>query len=71
VSTLFTKQHYVVDVIAGAVMGWLAYMVFIRAHVRDSIDRAVRSGTVRRAGAAAIAYVVMVVAMAVVYAFGV
>jgi membrane-associated phospholipid phosphatase len=68
-STLFTKQHYVVDVITGALMGWLAYMVFIRAHERQSIAPAVRSGAVRRAGVAAMAYVVMVVAMGVIYAF--
>jgi membrane-associated phospholipid phosphatase len=28
-STLFTKQHYVVDVIAGGLMGYAAYRVFV------------------------------------------
>jgi membrane-associated phospholipid phosphatase len=27
-SCLFTKQHYVVDLPAGAALGWLAYRVF-------------------------------------------
>ena len=29
-STLFTKQHYVLDVIAGAFLGWLAYAILFR-----------------------------------------
>jgi membrane-associated phospholipid phosphatase len=31
-STLYTKQHYVLDVIAGAVLGYLSYHVFIRGY---------------------------------------
>ena len=30
-SCLFTKQHYVVDLPAGAALGWLAYRVFAGA----------------------------------------
>jgi membrane-associated phospholipid phosphatase len=29
-STLFSKQHYVLDVVAGTVLAWVAYMVFLR-----------------------------------------
>lgn len=36
VSTLFTKQHYVADVIAGALLAFLAYAVFLR---NDSLGR--------------------------------
>jgi membrane-associated phospholipid phosphatase len=31
VSTVYTKQHYVVDAIAGAALGVIAYLVFLRA----------------------------------------
>ena len=30
VSTLFTKQHYVVDVVAGALLAFVAYVIFLR-----------------------------------------
>ena len=30
ISTLFTKQHYVLDVIAGVFLAWAAYLVFLR-----------------------------------------
>ena len=36
-STLFTKQHYVLDVIAGIVLAYLAYFVFLRGHPREAI----------------------------------
>ena len=36
-STLFTKQHYVVDVIAGTLLALLAYAVFIRGSARDGV----------------------------------
>lgn len=68
VSTLYTKQHYLVDVIAGALMGWLACVVFFRGHARETVALDVRRHAPLRAAAAAGAYVVMVVAIAVVYA---
>jgi len=37
VSTLFTKQHYVVDVIAGTLMAFAAYVLFLRGHPREAI----------------------------------
>jgi len=36
-STLFTKQHYVADVIVGALMAFAAYGVFLRQYPRDNI----------------------------------
>ncbi len=36
-STLFTKQHYVADVIAGAALALLAYAIF-RLHMQSSSD---------------------------------
>jgi membrane-associated phospholipid phosphatase len=37
ISTLFTKQHYVADVLAGALAGWAAYLVFLRPYPRDAV----------------------------------
>lgn len=37
VSTLYTKQHYVVDVLAGALAAFVAYGLFLRTYPRDSI----------------------------------
>jgi membrane-associated phospholipid phosphatase len=37
-STLFTKQHYVADVIAGALMAVVAYRIFLHRHPRDTIS---------------------------------
>ena len=36
-STLFTKQHYVLDVIAGAALAGVAYVVFLRRAPRESV----------------------------------
>jgi membrane-associated phospholipid phosphatase len=35
-STLFTKQHYVIDVIAGFALAYAAYAVFLRRFPRDA-----------------------------------
>lgn len=37
VSTLYTKQHYVVDVIAGMFLAGVAYVVFLRSYPREAI----------------------------------
>ena len=37
VSTLFTKQHYVVDVIAGTLMAFAAYVLFLRGYPREAV----------------------------------
>lgn len=37
ISTLYTKQHYLVDVIAGIMMALLAYVLFLRGHDRAAI----------------------------------
>jgi len=39
VSTLFTKQHYVADVVAGALLAGLAYFIFLRKYSRTTIPR--------------------------------
>jgi len=37
VSTLFTKQHYVADVVAGALLGYVAILVFFRGYPRARV----------------------------------
>jgi membrane-associated phospholipid phosphatase len=37
VSTLFTKQHYILDVIAGIFLACVAYVVFLRGYPREEI----------------------------------
>lgn len=37
VSTLYTKQHYVLDAVAGAIMGYVGYAVFLRSFPREAI----------------------------------
>lgn len=36
-STLFTKQHYVLDVVVGAVLAYAAYLIFLRSYPRGSV----------------------------------
>ena len=36
-STLYTKQHYVVDVVAGALAAYAAYVVFLRSYPREAV----------------------------------
>lgn len=36
-STLFTKQHYVLDVVAGALMALAAYAIFVRPQPREQV----------------------------------
>ena len=36
-STLFTRQHYVLDVVAGVVLACVAYWIFLRSYRREAI----------------------------------
>jgi len=36
-STLFTKQHYILDVVAGFVLAFLAYVLFLRKTAREDV----------------------------------
>lgn len=49
VSTLYTKQHYVVDVIAGALAAYVAYVLFLRTYPRDAVASIDRERAPRRA----------------------
>ena len=37
ISTLFIKQHYVADVIAGAFLAVAAYAIFLRPYSRENV----------------------------------
>jgi membrane-associated phospholipid phosphatase len=37
VSTLYTKQHYVADVIVGALAAYIAYVWFLRRYPREAV----------------------------------
>lgn len=41
-STLFTKQHYILDVIAGAFLGGVAYVLFLRGATRRVVSESDR-----------------------------
>ena len=37
VSTLYTKQHYALDAIAGAIIGYVAYRIFLRSYPHEAV----------------------------------
>jgi membrane-associated phospholipid phosphatase len=49
VSTLYTKQHYVVDVIAGVAVAYAAYLLFLRGYSRESVRETDRRKAPKRA----------------------
>ena len=49
VSTLFTKQHYAVDVVGGALAAYIAYVMFLRGYPRDATQESDRRRAPRRA----------------------
>jgi membrane-associated phospholipid phosphatase len=49
ISTIYTKQHYVVDVIVGTLMAYVAYLLFLRGFPRAAVSDSDR----RRAAAGA------------------
>jgi membrane-associated phospholipid phosphatase len=60
VSTVFTKQHYVVDAIAGALMGFLAYALFLRTFPRDRVPDRDRRRAPRRALLVVVIYCIFI-----------
>lgn len=49
VSTIYTKQHFVVDAIAGALLGIAAYAVFLRGRPREPVDASFTDAAPQRA----------------------
>jgi membrane-associated phospholipid phosphatase len=66
-STLFTKQHYVLDVVAGALIACVAYLLFLRGFPRDRISEDTRQLAPQRALWAAGTYAVAIVCFWIVY----
>jgi membrane-associated phospholipid phosphatase len=70
-STLYTKQHYVLDVVTGILLACVAYAVFVRGYPRDAIpERERHYAPVMAAGAAGV-YAVILLVFWLLYAFGV
>lgn len=71
VSTLFTKQHYVLDALAGIVLAYLAYLAFIRAYRIETTPELERRLAPTLASWAVGVYGVIVIAMWIAYRLGV
>jgi membrane-associated phospholipid phosphatase len=69
VSTVFTKQHYVADVIAGTAAAGVAYVLFLRRHPRDAVPEYDRRRAPARALIAAGLFAIMIAVFAVAYHF--
>lgn len=66
-STLFVKQHYVVDVVAGAALAWLAHVALVRSYPRDATPAHERAlAPILAAGAFAL-YALVVVGFRIAY----
>lgn len=70
VSTLFTKQHYFLDVVSGALLGYIAYATFIRGFRRESIPPVVRRAAPALAAGAFATYGLLLLVFLVLYAVG-
>ncbi len=70
-STLFTKQHYVLDVVTGVLLACAAYLVFLRRFPRESIPERERRCAPALAAGAVGAYGLIVLVFAGLYLFGV
>lgn len=71
VATLFTRQHYVADVIAGALLAYAAYLVFLRTYSPEATPESERRLAPLLALGAVGAYGIMVAIMWLAYASGV
>ncbi len=66
-STLFTKQHYVADVIVGALLAYPAYLLFLRKYPREAVAEIDRRRAPVRALAAIGIFAMMVAGFWVAY----
>jgi membrane-associated phospholipid phosphatase len=67
VSTVYTKQHYVMDVIAGALLAGTAYLVFLRSYSFAAAPEADRRAAPRRALVVVVLYAIVVAGFWVAY----
>lgn len=70
VSTVYTKQHYVVDAIAGALIGFVAYRIFLRNRPLHPASDIERLESPRRALYVAGAYITALAGFWVSYSLG-
>jgi membrane-associated phospholipid phosphatase len=70
-STLFTKQHYVLDVVTGVMLAYAAYAIFVRGFPREAIPERERRYAPVMAAGAALVYAVIVLIFWILYATGV
>lgn len=66
-STLFTKQHYVVDVVGGVFLAWVAYVAALRGFPREVVPEVERRLAPLLATAAFAAYGVAIAAAWLIY----
>lgn len=71
IATLYTKQHYVLDVIAGTLLACIAYRVFLRGYPREATPELERRLAPHLALGAVAAYGLLVGIMWVAYLNGV
>lgn len=69
-STVYTKQHYAVDAIAGAMLGVIAYTIFLRARPVAPVAEADRLLAPRRATYVVTAYAAAIAVFWVAYLLG-
>lgn len=67
VSTLYTKQHYVVDVIAGTLAAYVAYVLILHRYPREAVAESERRRAPVRALSAIGIYAVIVTGLWVAY----
>ncbi len=70
VSTLFTKQHFAVDLVAGLLLAYVAYALFLRGYPRDAVAEYDRRLAPRRALGVVIIFGMLVACMWVLYRTG-
>jgi membrane-associated phospholipid phosphatase len=69
-STLYTKQHYAVDVVAGALLGYVAYVACLHSYARGTITENGRRAAPRRALSAAAVFAILVGLLWILYTTG-
>src|SRR5258706_9883726 len=69
VSTLYTKQHYVTDAVAGAFLAYGAYLIFVRSYPRETTPELERRLAPILAAGAFATYGLFVVVWWFLYAF--
>jgi membrane-associated phospholipid phosphatase len=69
-STVYTKQHFVVDAIAGGIMGLAAYLLFLRGRPHQPVSDGDRRQAPRRSLYVVAAYLVVIGVMWTAYQLG-